>query len=232
MNESCHTYEWVMSHVWMRQGTHTKESWRTYEWVMAHIRMSHVTRICMTRSHSQQSSARESSTLQHHTPPRRLFFHTWMSHVTHMNESCHTNKGVMSHIWMSRVTRICVTRSHSHQSLAREGNTLQHHTPFRRCVLLIYMCVSPISMCVSLIDMCGTTHWYVCITYSYVCINHLYVCINHLYLCMTHLCHLLTSRWRERAIHSSTTHHPGGSSFTYKWVKSHIWMSHVTQIKE
>ena len=27
--------------------------------------------------------------------------HMWMSHVRHMNESCHTYEWVMSHIWMS-----------------------------------------------------------------------------------------------------------------------------------
>ena len=27
--------------------------------------------------------------------------HIWMSHVTHMNESCHTCEWVMSHIWMT-----------------------------------------------------------------------------------------------------------------------------------
>jgi len=27
--------------------------------------------------------------------------HIWMSHVTHINESCHTYEWVMSHIWMS-----------------------------------------------------------------------------------------------------------------------------------
>ena len=30
--------------------------------------------------------------------------HLWMSHVTLMNESCHTYEWVMSHIWMSHVT--------------------------------------------------------------------------------------------------------------------------------
>ena len=32
--------------------------------------------------------------------------HIWMSHVTHMNESCHTYEWVMSHIWMSHVTHM------------------------------------------------------------------------------------------------------------------------------
>ena len=35
MNESCHTYEWIMSHLWMR-------SCHTYAWVLAHIWMRHV----------------------------------------------------------------------------------------------------------------------------------------------------------------------------------------------
>jgi len=89
---SCHTYEWVMSHIqmshvthmnvschlWLRlHVTHMNESCHTYEWVMSHI---------------------------------------WMSHVTHMNESCHkwichvTYKCVIPHmnascrIWLSHVT--------------------------------------------------------------------------------------------------------------------------------
>ena len=37
INESCHTYEWVMSHIWMSHVTHMNESCHTYEWVMSHI---------------------------------------------------------------------------------------------------------------------------------------------------------------------------------------------------
>jgi len=32
--------------------------------------------------------------------------HTWMSYITHMNESCHTYKLVMSHTWMSYITHM------------------------------------------------------------------------------------------------------------------------------
>jgi len=35
VNESWHTYEWVMAHIWMSHGTHMNESCHTYEWVMA-----------------------------------------------------------------------------------------------------------------------------------------------------------------------------------------------------
>ena len=32
--------------------------------------------------------------------------HMWTSHVTHVNEPCHTSERVMSHIWMSNVTHM------------------------------------------------------------------------------------------------------------------------------
>ena len=42
MNEACHTYGWVMSHIWMSHVTHINESCHTYEWVMSHPWMSRV----------------------------------------------------------------------------------------------------------------------------------------------------------------------------------------------
>jgi len=42
MHESCLTYEWVVSHIWMSHVSHMNESCLTYEWVMSHICMSHV----------------------------------------------------------------------------------------------------------------------------------------------------------------------------------------------
>ena len=69
MDESCHTYEWVMSHSWMSHVTLMNESCQTHEWVMSHIWMSHATHM-------------------------NVSCNTWMSHVTHMNESCHTYEWV------------------------------------------------------------------------------------------------------------------------------------------
>jgi len=88
MNESCHTFEWVMSiyecvmsHVWMSHVTRMNESRHTYEWVTSHIRMSHVAHI----------------RISHVT-------HISMSHVTHMNDSRHTNERVMSYMRMRHRT--------------------------------------------------------------------------------------------------------------------------------
>jgi len=92
--ESCHTYQWVMSHTWMshvsdkRVMSQMNESCHVYLGYQCQRRSSHVTH--------------------------------WMSHVTYkwvtsqMNESCHVylsyrlqlqdSERVMSHTWMSYVT--------------------------------------------------------------------------------------------------------------------------------
>jgi len=36
-DSSCHTYEWVMSHIWVSHVTHMSESCHTYEWFTSHI---------------------------------------------------------------------------------------------------------------------------------------------------------------------------------------------------
>jgi len=42
-HESCHTYGWVMSHIWMSHVTHVNDSYHTYGWVISHMCMDHVT---------------------------------------------------------------------------------------------------------------------------------------------------------------------------------------------
>ena len=64
MNESCHLYEWVMSHIWMSHITHVNESYHTCEWVISRMWMSHIT-------HMNESC---------HTY-EWVMSHIWMSHV-------------------------------------------------------------------------------------------------------------------------------------------------------
>jgi len=45
MNESCHTYEWVMAHIRMSHVTDMNQSCHTYEWVMSNTCMRHVKHI-------------------------------------------------------------------------------------------------------------------------------------------------------------------------------------------
>jgi len=75
MNESCHTYEWVMSHICMSHVTHMNESCQVYKWVTSYMNES-----CHTYEWDMS--------------------HIWLSHVTHMNESCPTY--VTSHLSIRR----------------------------------------------------------------------------------------------------------------------------------
>jgi len=77
VNESFHTCTWVMSHV--------DESWRIFKWVM---------------SHGNDTSS-EVSHIWHMITCEWVMRYIWSSHVTHVNESCYTSEGVMSHAWIS-----------------------------------------------------------------------------------------------------------------------------------
>jgi len=90
INESCHTYEWVMSHRWVSHVTHINE------WVMSHISMSHVTH--MQRGVTDVNQSRH--------PYSRVLLPMQMRQVTCINENvtCHLYERVVSHIWISHVT--------------------------------------------------------------------------------------------------------------------------------
>jgi len=101
MNETCHAYEWVMSHIWISHVTHISSSHGpfrcfvcVYAWVTSHIWMSHV-------AHMNSSC----HTFPHPTNP-------FIASSVYMNESRHTYEWVMLHIWISHVANI----SSSHES--------------------------------------------------------------------------------------------------------------------
>ena len=98
VNESCHTYEWLMPLTWMKLVRDTAPH-------------GHVT------SHMQMSISNVTQTNESCHTNGRVISHLWMSHVTHMNEPCkrtrhqmgesrHTYECVMSHVWMSLVTHM------------------------------------------------------------------------------------------------------------------------------
>jgi len=62
--KSCHTYKWIMWHIWMSHVAQTNKSWHTHtnqlyhthEWVMSHVWMSHVAQTNKSRHiHMNQS---------------------------------------------------------------------------------------------------------------------------------------------------------------------------------
>jgi len=102
--KSCHTSEWVMSHIRMSHVTRHNESCHTYEWVMSHIQMSHGPEedlhhfLLQIAVHDgmNQSGHVHSRVMSHMNGS-----HIWMSHVTLKSKSCHTYEWVMSNIRMS-----------------------------------------------------------------------------------------------------------------------------------
>jgi len=117
MNESCHTYNWVTSHmrstpsnrghciwikqhIWMSHALHLYESCNVYEWVMS--------RMCSTLSNHIHCKWSKSHGRMRHVVYYVLFTShmcntpascahcTWMSQVMDTNESCHAYEWVIS----------------------------------------------------------------------------------------------------------------------------------------
>jgi len=107
MNEACYTYEWDILDIRMSHVTHMsryKNKWvmsHTCEWVMSHIWVRLVTRV--TESHEFMSHV--ANVWMGHVAHMSEACHTcdW---VTRIHESCQRYAWVMSHTWMRHVTHI------------------------------------------------------------------------------------------------------------------------------
>ena len=91
IDESCHTYVWVMSHICMSHVTHMKESCRTYERVLLHISTSHVAHInesCHTYEWVMSHIWMSQGTHQHSIVLRRIKL------VTQINKCCPTDANI------------------------------------------------------------------------------------------------------------------------------------------
>ena len=122
ISESRHTYDWVMSHVWIRDAMPKNEWCHVHEWVMRDIEMSGGT-------HRNEAS---------HTP----ISHTRISQVIHVNASCHTHHWVMSTwdsavhwVWPTTVHPLCEdthAHTHTHTHTCTHTHT-QIHTHTHTC---------------------------------------------------------------------------------------------------
>ena len=104
--------------------------------------------------------------------------HIWRSHVTHMNESCHTYEWVMSHMWRSHVTHVkesrhtyeCGRASNNEESRAQEQASTQEgakHVYVNVCVYMFTYTnrmreVLDLIRSISHICICVTHMWYKC----------------------------------------------------------------------
>jgi len=109
LNPSCHTYEWVMSHIWMSHVTYMNESCRIYECMRSHIWMSHDTHMnesCRKHKWVTAPTNKSCCTYKRVMQHKNELCNIWMSCFTRIHGSCHAYKWVMSYIWMSHVTHM------------------------------------------------------------------------------------------------------------------------------
>ena len=119
MNESCRTYEWVMSHrlllneIWEHLRVYHMCMSSKISWVMRLIWMGHVTRMnesCHTYEWDESCRTYEWVML-HRLLLNEIWKHLRVYHMCissklpYMNKSSSTYKWVMSHLWFSRATR-------------------------------------------------------------------------------------------------------------------------------
>jgi len=158
---SWQTYEWVMSHV--QQTSYSRQrmmarmnvSWHTYEWHDSFIRLQATYLAADVIFKAAQGC---------------VMAHIWMSHVTHMNESCHNSGNVFSSrrniqgsAWLLAVDRLrygaafaCWLHVSSGCCWRRRGH---------RCTYMdvIYICVHVYIYIYLHVYMCMYMYTYICI---------------------------------------------------------------------
>ena len=180
MNGPCHTYELLMSHI--HGLCHTYMGYVTHSWVMSHIHG-----LCHTYGCVMSCA--------------------WMSHVSHIGESCHIDESVTWHTLKSHVvhtygwftSHTCVW--HTHVCDINRDTYVMSHT---------WMSQSHVTrMDVS---------------------RHTYGCVTHMKeWCHTHgwVMWYVILRW---VMWSSCQIHQLLPDPWHAWVTSHTWMSHVTHV--
>ena len=103
VDKSWRKYWGVMEHTQRRRVTHMCGmsqicvACHTYVWHVTHIKRRPVCCLLLSACHTWM--------VMSHTY-ERVMSHTWTSHVTHMNESCHRREEAMSNIWKSHVAHV------------------------------------------------------------------------------------------------------------------------------
>ena len=136
----------------------------------------------------------------------RVTSHMWMSHVTHVDESCHTCGWIMPHMWMNHATRT------NEEWPMYEW--VVSHIWMRHCTRTIESCPCIwMSHVTRLILSCAiaSCHTYEGVTYT------------------NESCHVHT--WVMSRTYMSHVTYIHESCHTYAWVMSHIHMSHLIQME-
>jgi len=154
--------------------THQNASCHTDEWGMSHLWMSQVGCISMSR-HKSECVMSQIWCAGTSKKNRR---------IVHMNESCHTNECVMSHVCVSHIARII----------------------YPDCAYDFFSFFALVPSKKEKIGKPESRIWYTCILFEWV-----YLCIYiYMYICL-YIC-----------IYMIRILHVNGSSYTYDWVTRHV----------
>ena len=111
MKQSCHTYEWVMTHICTRHGKRMNESCPTAGPSLDAPLEKHfgsaLLHLWMNQSYHTYSRVMSNVWMGHACPPPAPSPDPQRPcNPPPMNKSCHTYRWVMLHLWMSQVTRL------------------------------------------------------------------------------------------------------------------------------
>jgi len=224
MNEPCHIYQWIVTHVWKLHVTYVNKSCNTQQRLEG-LHHEHVVTNVVTNDKASVSGRSTCTNLISN-----------INLIRNINESCHTYEWVMSHIWMSHVTHMdesCLISISSGISMFMPHVWVMSHIvgvmlhTWVMCVCQIYHSAALIWGCVTwLIHICHMYAMKSCHICEWV-MSHILISIHicHMYA-MTHsyVCHdsFISMPWliRKRKCH------------TYEWVMVYIWMSPGTHMND
>ena len=228
-NESCHTHEHPIStrtyylqcaRIAMSHVTHINESRDTYKRAMSHIWTSQVT-------HERVMSHKWTPTIASVFELQWVMSQEQMSHVTHMNESCHTSEHPRSRqcarVAMRQVTHInesCHTHEHPLSTrtyhfqcarIAMSHVTHMNHTCHTHKRVMSHIWTSHDAPLLRL--MIDTCH-----TYSINESWHMYKKV------ISHISKVTSHMWMRHVTRAHAACH------TYEWCMSFMWVVHITRV--
>jgi len=244
MNESYHSYEWVMSHIWMSHHTNVIVLCCTYEWAMAYI-CTGALYVLSPHDNIRPGTHLNKSYIQmiYVTLIRMRLQHTTtlvlvLRHATRLyaNESYHIREYVTSHKFVSLGTQLrmealaCLNEScHKYLYVRHTYEWVMSHTWMNPDTHMSESCHT--CECVtSHVWMSWMSHvtsikepWHIIASFiSHIWMSH----VTH----MNESCHAY--EWVMSRIWMSHVTHMNESCHTYEWVMSHMWIRHVTQMCE
>jgi len=150
-----------------------------------------------------------------------------MSHVTHMNGSCHACEWVMSHMWMRHDTHVNVKSHHTYLITRRLGSRNVNESRHTCKYVMSHMWIShdvKMGSVIHVNESCHTFEWFM----PHMWISNVTHVDESYYTCEYVMSHV----WKSHATHANVSSHTCEWVMTCVCVMSHMWISNVTRLNE